>query len=86
MIYVIIDILYPDLFLYTRNFNYERSNRFLSAYYLLNLCSRFNLQRLLCQSGKLGIQLFNKTINGIFPNGFTSEGNMGLLDFVTNVQ
>ena len=38
------------------------------------------------QSGKLGIQLFNKTINGIFPKGFTSEGNMGLLDFVTNVQ
>ena len=38
------------------------------------------------QSGKLGIQLFNKTINGIFPNDFTCEGNMGLLDFVTNVQ
>ena len=36
------------------------------------------------QSGKLGIQLFNKTINSIFPKGFTYEGNMGLLDFVTN--
>ena len=40
--------------------------------------------KVLKQSGKLGIQLFNKTINSIFPKGFTYEGNMGLLDFVTN--
>ena len=36
------------------------------------------------QSGKLGIKLFNKTINSIFPKGFTSEGNKVLLDLVTN--
>ena len=36
------------------------------------------------QWGILGVKLLNKTINAIYPNGFTNILNKGLLDCVTN--